>query len=314
MIETQASSEARARSSSPPASSDPTAARGHLAGAQQSGDLVRARRRMVDHPPGAARARAARTRQRTRADGRPGRCRASEPRAGRRRSRPPAEQSRSLAQPTSSTRALETITGEGGVVVLVGEAGTGKGVVLDAAREAWERDGQRVIGTAIAGRTAQRLGADAEIRETMTDRLADRPRQATTRSPARSANSRDGRGRDGRRTTARQADRDHPREQLETRARRRRRTALADRCRRGLFTRAEADSVPTAELTEVHRAVRVGTRRLEAAPCQAAHKATLGDAHARGRLHIEDTRTAGRASGWSATGQPPAPPTPANAS
>ena len=54
------------------------------------------------------------------------------------------------------------------MVVLVGEAGTGKGVVLDAAREAWERDGQRVIGTAIAGATAQRLGADAGIRETMT--------------------------------------------------------------------------------------------------------------------------------------------------
>jgi conjugative relaxase-like TrwC/TraI family protein len=64
--------------------------------------------------------------------------------------------------------ALETITGPGGVVVLVGEAGTGKGVVLDAAREAWERDGQRVIGTAIAGATAQRLATDAGIRETMT--------------------------------------------------------------------------------------------------------------------------------------------------
>ena len=64
--------------------------------------------------------------------------------------------------------ALETITGEGGVVVLVGEAGTGKGVVLDAAREAWERDGQRVIGTAVAGADSTALGAEAGIGETMT--------------------------------------------------------------------------------------------------------------------------------------------------
>ena len=64
--------------------------------------------------------------------------------------------------------ALETITGPGGVTVLLGEAGTGKGVVLGAARDAWERDGYRVIGTAVAGAAAQRLGSEAGIRETMT--------------------------------------------------------------------------------------------------------------------------------------------------
>ena len=46
-----------------------------------------------------------------------------------------------LARPQEQREALETITGPGGVIVLVGEAGTGKGVVLDAAREAWEREG-----------------------------------------------------------------------------------------------------------------------------------------------------------------------------
>ena len=60
------------------------------------------------------------------------------------------------------------MTGPAGVAVLVGQAGTGKGVVIGAAREAWERDGRRVIGTAVAGATAKRLGADAGIGETMT--------------------------------------------------------------------------------------------------------------------------------------------------
>jgi len=65
-------------------------------------------------------------------------------------------------------RALEVLTGRGGMAVLVGEAGTGKGVVISAARDAWERDGQSVIGTAVAGATAKRLGADAQIKQALT--------------------------------------------------------------------------------------------------------------------------------------------------
>ncbi len=55
--------------------------------------------------------------------------------------------------------ALQTITGDGGMSVMVGQAGTGKGVVLAAAAEAWREEGYRVVGTAIAGATAERLGA-----------------------------------------------------------------------------------------------------------------------------------------------------------
>jgi ATP-dependent exoDNAse (exonuclease V) alpha subunit len=73
---------------------------------------------------------------------------------------------RQLGGPLSREQqdALATVTGRGGVAVLVGQAGTGKGVVIGAAREAWERDGRRVIGTAVAGATAKRLGADSGIR------------------------------------------------------------------------------------------------------------------------------------------------------
>jgi conjugative relaxase-like TrwC/TraI family protein len=70
------------------------------------------------------------------------------------------------------TQALQTITGEGGISVLVGQAGTGKGVVLATAAEAWRRDGYQVTGTAIAGATAERLAADANLeRSRSTDSL-----------------------------------------------------------------------------------------------------------------------------------------------
>ncbi|HEX4438414.1 MAG TPA: MobF family relaxase [Solirubrobacteraceae bacterium] len=64
--------------------------------------------------------------------------------------------------------AVETITGEGGVSVLVGQAGTGKGVVISAAAGAWQRDGYQVIGTAVAGATAERLGAEAKLERSIT--------------------------------------------------------------------------------------------------------------------------------------------------
>lgn len=64
--------------------------------------------------------------------------------------------------------ALQTLTGAGGVSVLVGQAGSGKGVVLRTASNAWQKDGYQVIGTAIAGATAERLAADANTTQSMT--------------------------------------------------------------------------------------------------------------------------------------------------
>jgi ATP-dependent exoDNAse (exonuclease V) alpha subunit len=45
--------------------------------------------------------------------------------------------------------------------VLVGPAGTGKGVVIDAATRAEQHAGRETIGVAISGSTAERLGADS---------------------------------------------------------------------------------------------------------------------------------------------------------
>ena len=64
--------------------------------------------------------------------------------------------------------ALETITGPGGVVMLVGQAGTGKGVVLSAATDAWQKEGDEVIGSAVPGATAMRLQADTKSDQGVT--------------------------------------------------------------------------------------------------------------------------------------------------
>ena len=56
--------------------------------------------------------------------------------------------------------ALEVLTGPERAAVLVGPAGTGKGVVIDAAARAEQAAGRETIGVAVSGSTAERLGAD----------------------------------------------------------------------------------------------------------------------------------------------------------
>jgi ATP-dependent exoDNAse (exonuclease V) alpha subunit len=77
---------------------------------------------------------------------------------------------REIGAPLSKEQreALQSITGQGGVSTLIGQAGTGKGVVLQAASNAWQKDGYNVIGTAVAGATAERLGADAKTDQSLT--------------------------------------------------------------------------------------------------------------------------------------------------
>lgn len=64
--------------------------------------------------------------------------------------------------------AVETITGPGRASILIGPAGTGKGVVVDAAAHAEREAGREVYGVAVAGRTAQRLGESAPALEGRT--------------------------------------------------------------------------------------------------------------------------------------------------
>ena len=57
--------------------------------------------------------------------------------------------------------ALEVLTGPERAAILVGPAGTGKGVVIDAAARAEQHAGRETIGVAVSGSTAERLGADS---------------------------------------------------------------------------------------------------------------------------------------------------------
>ena len=57
--------------------------------------------------------------------------------------------------------ALTVITGPERGAVLIGPAGTGKGVVIDAAARAEQLSGRETLGIAVSGSTAQRLGRDS---------------------------------------------------------------------------------------------------------------------------------------------------------
>jgi ATP-dependent exoDNAse (exonuclease V) alpha subunit len=57
--------------------------------------------------------------------------------------------------------ALRVLTGPERATILVGPAGTGKGVVIDAAARAEQHAGRHTIGIAVSGSTAERLGADS---------------------------------------------------------------------------------------------------------------------------------------------------------
>jgi conjugative relaxase-like TrwC/TraI family protein len=59
------------------------------------------------------------------------------------------------------SHALRVLTGPERAAVLVGPAGTGKGVVIDAAARAEQHAGRHTIGIAVSGSTAERLGADS---------------------------------------------------------------------------------------------------------------------------------------------------------
>jgi conjugative relaxase-like TrwC/TraI family protein len=184
--------------------------------------------------------------------------------------------------------ALETITGPGGVVVLVGRAGTGKGVVLSAAARAWRLEGREVHGTAIAGVTAQRLKEDAHLDHShTTDGLIHGVENERIHLSGRSVVIMDEAG---------MADTERLSRLVEVTSEGRAKLVLAGDAAQlgpigagGLFPQLR-DRVPSAELTEVHRAEHGWERRAWEQVREGEPGPALAAYHAHDRLHLHDTR------------------------
>lgn len=184
--------------------------------------------------------------------------------------------------------AVETITGRGGVSVLIGQAGTGKGVVIANAAGAWQREGYQVIGTAVAGATAERLGADAKLeRSITTDALLARVQSGGVHLDAKTVVVMDEAG---------MADTKRLAALVDATARADSKLVLVgDHAQLpaigagGMFAELQG-KVPTAEVSEVHRARHAWEREAwQQVRAGEAHQA-LASYQAHGRLHIADTR------------------------
>ncbi len=185
-------------------------------------------------------------------------------------------------------QALEAITGPGGISVLVGRAGTGKGVVLSAAARAWQLEGYEVIGTAVAGATAQRLRDDAQLDRSYTaDGLCNGVENGNPALGPRTVVVVDEAG---------MADTDRLARLTEVTADSRGKLVLAGDAAQlspigpgGLFEQLR-DRVPSTELTEVHRANHHWERAAWEQVRNGEPGPALAQYQAHDRLHIHDIR------------------------
>jgi conjugative relaxase-like TrwC/TraI family protein len=184
--------------------------------------------------------------------------------------------------------ALETITGPGGIAVLVGPAGTGKGVVISAAARAWQLEGNEVIGTSVAGATAQRLQADASLDSSYSaDDLNYGIQQGRIRIGPNTVVIFD---------EAAMADHERIAPLVKLTAERGAKPLLVGDAAQlsgigpsGLFAALEG-KVPTAELHEVHRANHEWERKAWQQIRAGEPGPALAQYQSHDRLHIHDTR------------------------
>jgi conjugative relaxase-like TrwC/TraI family protein len=186
--------------------------------------------------------------------------------------------------------ALEVITGAERGAILVGPAGTGKGVVIDAAARAEQITGHRTFGIAVSGSTAQRLGQDspALAGQTLTlDALVARVDRGQLRVDERTTIYFDEAG---------MADTDRLDRLTEVVADTGSKlVAIGDAAQLpsigagGMFDRL-AQITPSAELSNVRRTLDPAEQRAWADLRAGRSDRAMAHYYAAGRLHMEDTR------------------------
>jgi conjugative relaxase-like TrwC/TraI family protein len=186
--------------------------------------------------------------------------------------------------------ALEVLTGPERVAVLVGPAGTGKGVVIDAAARAEQHAGRETLGVAVSGSTAERLGADspALAERTLTlDSLVARANTGTIHV-----------GRDTTVILDEAGMVDHKRLDALTKLVERsgaKLIAIGDGKQLpsigpgGMFDRL-TNHAPTAELADIHRTKDPADQRTWQALRAGEPERAMAHYASRGQLHLADTR------------------------
>ena len=200
------------------------------------------------------------------------------------------ETGREIGAPLTAEQreALQTITGPSGVSVLVGQAGTGKGVVLSAATSAWQREGNEVIGTAVAGATAERLGEETGTDRAMTtDSLLAKAEHGSVSLNSETVVVMD---EAGMADTQRLAGLVELTERSDSKL-----VLVGDQAQLspigagGMFGELQHE-VPTAELKEVHRAEREWEREAWAQVREGNAQQALAAYEQHEQLHIAETR------------------------
>ena len=186
--------------------------------------------------------------------------------------------------------ALEVLTGSERLAVLVGPAGTGKGVVIDALARAEQHAGNHTIGIAVSGSTAERLGADspALTGHTLTlDALVARANPGTVEIDRDTTIVLDEAGMV-----------DHARLDALTELVERssaKLIAVGDGKQLpsigpgGMFDRLTGHA-PTAELADLHRTSDAGEQKAWRALRAGEPERAMAHYHSLGRLHLADTR------------------------
>ncbi len=186
--------------------------------------------------------------------------------------------------------ALEVLTGPERAAVLIGPAGTGKGVVIDAAARAEQHAGRETIGVSVSGSTAERLGADSPAlagRTLTLDALVARANTGTIHV-----------GRDTTVILDEAGMVNHKRLDALTGLVERsgaKLIAVGDGKQLpsigpgGMFDRL-SDHAPTAELTDIHRTRDPADQRAWQALRAGEPERAMAHYASRGQLHLSDTR------------------------